>query len=700
MSRIQNNKFAHLASDSDSDDDTQTPIKTSQIQPDIITHDMEIQNITESASFEPELESESESKIKSEDISDILPKQFYKEIRKPMRKDTKRRTFNISAHETDSQSQMTTTNKFVKSTRFDILSQMAPKSYETSHEQTTKPTDIDGSWSTIPYKRRSNRTFDMRDSASKTTDTDTEKSQNDTETPTTDGPKKKSFMTQQRKPHVSVIQLPAYYQLKNGDSEYEIPQNEGPWIKAIGGLEKSTDVPSLITGIIARAITYSESYAKNNTYFDKYKPKFVNGILVIDPLVVEEKVELILMQTLSIVVHRLIKSDSYHILESILKKSGNQTKLPLYRADTTNNNSKLSYNESQNAYNRLKTKFINDLKMSQNYKSSYTAEESERAAARIKATEDRWIKYVLQSIWNGNNPIHDCLYYGAAGSFETLLTHYYQNNMHVELKNMMLTPNIQNENHCEIVRNGREVYKDRTDRIVRDTHFNKCEKLYNNTINSLKEYTNSLVELESNAILTDVMSKDFIFNPADIVDQFNPPKSTEIAKPVDTHATDGDDINVFNLITSGDIESMIKYINRWESNIDMVRKTFELWQNIAENDESETYIDVLSDVKFHTKKLYDLAFIETTIEPNLDETTIEPNLDATTIEPNLDETTIEPHLDETTIEPHLDETTLEPNLDETTIEPHLDETTIEPNLDETTLEPNLDETSLDDSSPV
>lgn len=388
---------------------------------------------------------------------------------------------------------------------------------------------------------------------------------------------KKSFNAQPIR-RVGSIQLPIYYGIKNDNDEYEIKMSEYEWVKGIGALEKSDTIDHMIKGAMTRAISYYENKKFMSTN------KFFSDKRTIDPHKQEELIELICMQTIGILFHRLIKSDSVESIKTFLKF------LPLYRAvpgnpvDMTKNN----HSDGANAYMRVRQRFMNDYRISQKKPSNELLEaDIENAAKRVAATEKKWLDFILQSVWNGNNPIHDCLYYGAKSSFEFLLFYYFQIGMYKQLNNMMLVPNIQNETHSDIVSNGKKSCESQSTFIIRRKQYEECEKLYNRTVSTLKQHSNSDF-LESN-----------ITKP---ITNLN--NNLEIESNQNTDS-DGDNANICSLILNGDIDGMIKHIQRCAAanKFNIITKTFELWQAATDSDNTGQLIDYLEDTKYQTADL-------------------------------------------------------------------------------------------------
>jgi len=392
--------------------------------------------------------------------------------------------------------------------------------------------------------------------------------------------KRKSFSS-----HVSRqenVHLPEYYQKRTGINEFEIPQCEYEWVKHIGGLEKSGSMDHTLKGLMAFAIAYND----NKTYMTKNK--FFSGKLSVVEEEQDNLIELICMQATAIFFHRLIKSDSVDIEKIILKN------LPLYRAVHGNPTEvQNTHSESIRAYMRVRNKFINNLRISQKkVNTEYSEEDIRIASQKVNETEKKWLNYVLQSIWNGNNPIHDCLYYGANASFAYLLSYYFENGMQSQLNHMMIVSNIQNESHYDILQNGKKACESQSSYIIRKKQFDDCERLYKKTIDTLRNQIKKIVEDEIKII----------------PNENNIEQTTHIDLQKINQADDN--INIRDLITSGNVEGMISHIKRCaaSNNVEIIKKTLELWKIIVDSDGTGQYSDYLEDVKFQTNDLLNNKF--------------------------------------------------------------------------------------------
>lgn len=397
-------------------------------------------------------------------------------------------------------------------------------------------------------------------------------------------PKKKSFAPVAiAKKHISTINLPEHYKKRNTNNEFEIPQCEYLWIRGIGGLEKSQSNEKMFSGAMACAISYYEKkeYMQTNKFF-KITPE-----LQFNDAMQEELIEMICMQTVAILFHRLIKSDSVEIVKTLLKN------LPIYRAVTNNpvENTSLSRSIGSSAYNRVRQRFINDFRIIHNKKGTSSQSDINAANARILATEKKWINYILQSVWNGNNPTHDCLYYGAYQCFEYLLEFYFINKMEVELNNMLLVPNIQEESHSDILTNGKKACEQQKSYIIRYGQFVNCEGLYNRTIETLR----GISEQENNVLGLGVACAKLPKEQKESV----PETTTSDILITEEIESDGDNVNICSLITNGNIDGMVNHIIAHKTNKQLITRTIEIWKDIAKMDKTGQQEEYIEDLLFN-----------------------------------------------------------------------------------------------------
>jgi len=445
------------------------------------------------------------------------------------------------------------------------------------------------------------------------------------------------------------LKLPEYYNVRSAENPYEIYQSEYEWVRRVGGLEKSETIDHMYKGTMACAISYFDNYMRTNGFF---KDKISANLNVQDDLI-----ELICMQTTAILFHRLIKSDSSEIAKTILKN------LPLYRTVSGNPsercNSKVPTNGSA-AYLRVRRKFINDLRTSQTGSTDKaccdgdaddsvdntlvsTSDEERIAAtraaakARVVATEKKWLHYILQSVWNGNNPIHDCLYYGAKSSLEFIFCYCIEQGMPHQLYRMMIEPNIQNETHSMVLKNGINACDEHGSlNIIRRKQYNECSKLYENTEKLLRAQINNLIKEEADEIISmTTVNSNKLSNDVDspksevekdsaeekvkaLMNNDSVPKDNKDNTEDNTednaeNNAEGDNVNICSLISNGDVEGMAKHIERCakKQQFGIITKTFAFWKAAADADHTGQLHDYMSDVSFlcedHLKQCPDLT---------------------------------------------------------------------------------------------
>ena len=322
----------------------------------------------------------------------------------------------------------------------------------------------------------------------------------------------------------------------------------------------------MFIGVIVAALSYFDNndYINTNPYF--------KGKMSVNLEQQEDLLDMILIHTVSIMLHRLIKSDSCDIIKVIINS------LPLYRLPLNLRGSDnkgvkyLSSNSSNalNVYYRLKNRWLSNQKIVSDYNkgsSLVDINEYNHAIDYLNKTTGRWNSFVLQSVWNGNNPIHDCLYYGANTTFKYLLSYYFGNGMKIQLNSMLLVPNIQNETHRDIVYNGKKACEAQSTYIIRKAQFEECEQLYNTTIEILRKELNSISEDEANSILA--MAGGISTDTVTIL------------------ATKSDDTtNIIDMLRNQDIESMINYILECYNNkqLDVIKSSIMIWKDIGETD--------------------------------------------------------------------------------------------------------------------
>ena len=394
--------------------------------------------------------------------------------------------------------------------------------------------------------------------------------------------KKKSFTAPIVK-RDGAIELPAYYKVR-GDDMFEIPQNEYAFIKRVGGLEKSDGPKSMLLGVLNCGISYfnNQEFLLNN--------KFFKDRITTDPVKQEDLMEQILMHAAAILFHRLTKSDDTASIQMILNN------LPLYRIVTSNN-----YDHGSNSktptfggptFARIKNRWFANLRIIGGRDSRYNDPESiARATAANAETKRKLEHYILQSVWNCNNPIHDCLYYGASGSFRLLLNYYMSNGMKAQLNNMMLVPNIQGETHKDIVFNGKLACEKQSSYIIRRKQFGDCEDLYNRTIIKLREEMHDIAEAEAKEIVSSASA-----TVSATVSATNETAPSEVA--VSETLDRSDDVNFTDIFYRQDTVAMINHLLKCHTsgNSELIRATVAVWRDILDSEPNDEMEDCLNDV--------------------------------------------------------------------------------------------------------
>ena len=353
--------------------------------------------------------------------------------------------------------------------------------------------------------------------------------------------KEKKVFSKPTKKNETNLVLPPWYQTISGTNKYEIVPYKPERVRQMGGLEKSESNEIMFQGIIACAISIfdDKEYMISNKYFrDRYTVNYGEQ---------EELLEDIMIQIASILFHRLIKSDSSLVLETICNN------LPLYSIVQGNPLEKTQFSRGvgANTYMRIKQKWIN-LHRKTGKETEAVKQEKLKSIGDIKK---KWTTYMLQSVWNGNNPIHDILYYGAINSFKTLLTQYNIHKMQKELYDMLSVANIQKENHRDIICAGKKACEESSNYLFRRRHFEDCENIYNNTIQDLKQVIQDEVVVE-----------------------------VKIDKPVlETLNNNSDTKNIFQMLQNGYTVEMVDFLMSNKDNVEVLDATITLWKEMISN---------------------------------------------------------------------------------------------------------------------
>jgi hypothetical protein len=361
--------------------------------------------------------------------------------------------------------------------------------------------------------------------------------------------KKKSFSNQTIK-RDGELQHPEHYQIRS-DDKYEVPMNEYKWIRRVGGLEKADTIQNMIVGVVNCAANYfcDRTILLSNPFFKKY----LENITIKDKDQ-ETLFELILIHTTSILLHRLIKSDTVDIIKTLINS------FPIYRVIHGNpfEHTTLSNSNASVIYKHIKDKWLGNQRIINNHKKNPESIDPLRLQKAIDEdtfTHNLWSEYILQSVWNGNNLIHDCLYYGSKFTFGYLLEYYFTHNMIDELSAMMSKSNIQKETHKDIIYNGKKACEAQSTYILRKSHFEECERLYNKSIINIREH-----QKEKQPI---------------VITHTNTNTNTE----TNTYDTS----NIIELINKQDVSCMVEHIVKCNQtkNYDVILATIDIWKSIV-----------------------------------------------------------------------------------------------------------------------
>jgi hypothetical protein len=395
--------------------------------------------------------------------------------------------------------------------------------------------------------------------------------------------KKKTFTNVPVIPKKENLILPEYYSKRTIGNIYEIPQFEADWIKRIGAVLKSTTVEQMQKSLIQSAIVYFDNYKNSNKYF-------IDKINKDDKQ--EELLEEIIIQTVSIFVHLLIKQDTIITIKDIIEN------FPSYRniiGQHITNSQQEKRTNGENIYMSLISKWIEQRKIlhiSKKQPEKYTKTDIDNAKRFITMKENKWTNYVIQSVWNGNNPIHDCLYYGSCRTLEYILSYCMKSNMYIQLNTMMSVPNIQNETHIDIINNGMNSCKNKLEKLgrkgaftLRMEDFSKCKRFYNNTVDALRKHVTTLINHEADDILNNTINTNI---------------NSSLSIDDSDVSNYGDTTNIVELLQSNDMQGMISHIvkcgNLKNAN-EVITSTFNFWEDIAKsNDKLKLLLD---DVKAH-----------------------------------------------------------------------------------------------------
>lgn len=409
--------------------------------------------------------------------------------------------------------------------------------------------------------------------------------------------KTKSFSKPVVKPTENKINepLPEYYTKRDENNEFQVHFNSPTFIKKVAGIEKSTNNQNMYQSILNCTIEYysKPEYMMNTTFF--------RSKMGIDNESQEKVFMLVFVQVISLLVHRLVRSDSVDIIKAIFSN------LPLFDAVSDQQirrtgDAKANENLGIVVYERIRNRWISDMKTIKNIaKRSDEAyfEELAKATERTEAIKKMLFEHLYQSEWNQNNLFHSVMYYGASKTMNELIKLGTERKMYTQLNKMLTVKNGINETYGEILTNGLADAEKNDKRnnvsnfLFRKRSFDECRRLYGIFMDVLRAHSASLIEKEANAILSEsgIDVDDDVSIPnidMPVVNTNNDQSASE--------CNEFDDTNTLELLQSGNMEGMIDYIvkNHKLGNIQNIKSTIGIWKNIASSDNQ--YDDYLTDV--------------------------------------------------------------------------------------------------------
>ena len=389
------------------------------------------------------------------------------------------------------------------------------------------------------------------------------------ETPNTIFEKKTFGVVTKPKVILDVSQLPTHYLERDLNNKYQIQFSNPEFIRKVAGAEKSTEHQSMYRSLINCAIEYysTPDYMMKNPFYRNMMTTNQED---------QEKVFLIvLVQITAFLIHRLIKSDSVDTIKIILDN------LPLFDVLRQENN-KCSNSSGSLIFQSIRNKWIEDRKIINGISKSngITDEKILQANERINNIKKMFFEGIFQSEWNGNNLFHSAMYYGAPKTMDLLIRLGIEKSMYNQINTMLNVRNLTKESFNDLIVNGiKDAEKnDKKIFITRKKSFEECKRLYLCCLDVLRNHFNNLIENDANKILSD--------SGIEIKDTPNNSSSNNNL----------DDINVLELIQSGDTVNMIDHITQYYNmkDISTVEKTFNIWKTIVASDSQ--YEDYLNDV--------------------------------------------------------------------------------------------------------
>ena len=411
--------------------------------------------------------------------------------------------------------------------------------------------------------------------------------------------KTKSFTKTVAKPVENKVNepLPEHYTKRDDNNEFQVQFNAAVFIKKVAGIEKSTNNQNMYQSILNCAIEYysKPEYMMNTTFF--------RSKMGIDNESQERVFMLVFVQVISLLVHRLIRSDSVDIIKAIFQN------LPLFDAVSDQHirrtgDAKANENLGIVVYERIRNRWISDMKIIKNISKRSDEEyfvELEKATERTESMKKMLFDHLFQSEWNQNNLFHSAMYYGASKTMNELIKLGTERKMYSQLNKMLTVKNGINETYGDILTSGLADAEKNDKRnnvsniLFRKKAFDECRRLYGLCMEVLRAHSASLIEKEANAILSE--SGIDIDDDVSIPNIEMPNISSDVnVEPTSGVSNDFDDTNTIEMLQSGNMEGMIDYIikNHKLGNVQNIRSTVGIWTNIATSDSQ--YSDYLEDV--------------------------------------------------------------------------------------------------------
>jgi len=192
-----------------------------------------------------------------------------------------------------------------------------------------------------------------------------------------------------------------------------------------------------------------------------------------------------------------------------------------------------------------------------------------------------------------------------------------EHKMQPEINNMLSVRNLINESYNDIFSNGKIAAEKQDIRMfkARRVSFEECFRLYTISIESLREFTDALIEKEANEILSDsgiIITENAIANTEITIPEFTTLKTIK-TEPV---SNEFDNTNVIDLIQSGNIVGMIDHVVKYHKlgQYSVIKSTFNIWETVAKSDQQcEEYLEDIkeyADIEPIIKEIYKVEQVD------------------------------------------------------------------------------------------